>query len=148
MLNKIAGRFKDYAPLFLRLGVGIVFVFHGLQKMFGLFDGPGLEGFGRSLAKLGFEPGTLWAVLVAGSELGGGLLIIFGFLTRYAAAALCCVMAVAIIRGHGLSTFSIEAGGFEYAFVLFMASFSLLLSGGGNCSLDDSKRQKKSKESS
>ena len=43
---------NDTALLLIRLMLGVVFVFHGSQKLFGFFEGPGIEGFAGYLSSL------------------------------------------------------------------------------------------------
>ena len=47
---------REWASLPLRIGLGIVFVAHGLQKTFGLFGGPGIDGFMAMLSGFGIVP--------------------------------------------------------------------------------------------
>src|SRR5918999_954584 len=87
-LGPLYVRLADGAWLLLRLVVGLNLVPHGMQKAFGAFGGPGMEGFAAGLAKGGFPAPTLFAWLVMLTELVGGVLIAIGFLTRPAAFAL------------------------------------------------------------
>ena len=50
------------------------------QKLFGWFGGAGLEGTAGWMESMRLRPGTVWARLAGGSELGGGLLTALGFL--------------------------------------------------------------------
>lgn len=49
-------------PLILRLLVGLLFIGHGAQKLFGLFGGGGIEGTAQSFEKGGLRPGRVNAV--------------------------------------------------------------------------------------
>jgi len=49
---------EKWASLPLRLGLGIIFIGHGAQKAFGIFGGPGIQGFAKMLASLKFSPAT------------------------------------------------------------------------------------------
>ena len=82
------------AGLILRVPVGIVFVAHGAQKLFGWFGGYGLEGTGQWLASIGLEPGYLMALLAGGAEFFGGIALIIGLLTRPAAAVTAFAMLI------------------------------------------------------
>ncbi len=70
----------DAALLVARIVVGIIFMAHGAQKLFGAFGGPGLAGVVQMMGPLGY--------LVAIGEFFGGLGIIVGFLSRFSAASL------------------------------------------------------------
>jgi putative oxidoreductase len=127
---------KRWATIPLRLGLGIMFMAHGLQKAFGLFGGSGIQGFAQMLSGMGFSPAVFWAYVVAYVELLGGLFLIIGFLTRISALLLLITMLVAVIKLHLANGFFMTAGGFEYNFVIIAMCISLLLSGGGQLSIN------------
>ncbi len=122
--------------LALRIPVGIIFAAHGAQKLFGWFGGYGLEGTGQFFASVGLNPGYLMALLAGLVEFFGGLALVLGLLVRPAAAALGFAMLVAIVSVHWSKGFFAAAGGYEYALALFAASLSLLFSGAGRFSVD------------
>lgn len=67
----------------------------------------------------------------------GGLAMVFGFLTQFAAVGLAIIMigaADAKIRGWH-KKFS-EPGGWELDFIIFIANIALLILGAGAISLD------------
>lgn len=60
---------SSWAFLPLRLGIGVVMLGHGAQKLFGWFGGYGLEATGQFFAEsLGLKPGILMALLAGGTE--------------------------------------------------------------------------------
>ena len=61
LVQKITATQAGWAPLALRIPVGIIFAAHGGQKLFGWFGGHGLEGTGQWMASIGLEPGYLMA---------------------------------------------------------------------------------------
>lgn len=127
---------RSWAPLPLRLALGIVFLAHGAQKLFGWFGGGGIEGTGQFFANvIGLTPGPLWATLAGLAEFGGGLLVLIGAYTRVGAALLAVVMLVAIFAVHN-SAFFASNQGMEYPLTLLLASLSLLILGGGRASVD------------
>lgn len=86
------GRVGPAAHAILRLGAGILFIEHGLQKMFGILGGVGAPGqTAPLLSQLGLA-GML--------ELVGGAMIVLGFLTRPVAFVLLCEMVAAFVIGH------------------------------------------------
>ncbi len=135
-INRVLATDNGTAALALRIPVGIIFVAHGAQKLFGWFGGYGLEGTGQFFGSIGLNPGTLMALLAGAAEFFGGLALVFGVLVRPAAAALSFAMLIAIFAVHVGKGFFVDKGGYEYALALFAASVSLLLSGAGRFSVD------------
>lgn len=133
MLNKIFGNASAWGPLFLRLSVGAIFIVHGSQKLFGAFGGSGLNGFAGMLGQMGLKPAIAWAVLVGVVEFLGGIVLVLGIKTRFAALLIGIVMVVAIFGVHLKSGFF----GFEFPLVLLGACISLLLTGGGRASIKE-----------
>ena len=82
-----------FAPLALRLGLGVVFVAYGYSKLTG---GPA-EGFGGMLTGLGVGAPELVAWLVTIAELVGGLMLLAGLATRLVALPLIATMIGAIV---------------------------------------------------
>ncbi|HEY0885159.1 MAG TPA: DoxX family protein [Ramlibacter sp.] len=136
LMQRIASTDAGLAPLALRLPVGIVFIAHGAQKLFGWFGGYGLEGTGQWLGSIGLAPGYLMALLAGGAEFFGGLALVLGLLVRPAAAALAFAMLVAIFSVHIDKGLFMSNNGYEFALVMFAASLSLLFSGAGRASAD------------
>jgi putative oxidoreductase len=123
--------------LLLRLVVGLLFAGHACQKLFAWFGGDGMVKFIGAIEKLGLHPAPLWANLEAWAELLGGLLLVFGWLTPVAAAALIGDMLVATIKVHATKGLWSQKGGFEYNLVLMTILFALGLIGPGIYSLDN-----------
>jgi putative oxidoreductase len=122
---------RDYAPLVLRVVTGLIFAVHGWQKLQG-----GLPQVTGLVASLGFPMPEVFAILLIAAELGGGILLILGLLTRLAAKFTGIVALVALVLVHYPNGFSMSTGGYEYILLLLAASVSLVLSGGGKWSLD------------
>jgi len=100
-----------------------------------MFGGPGINGFSDMLASLGFKPAIFWAYVGAYVELLGGIFIIFGIFTRAAALFILIFMVVAAFKVHLAKGFFIQAGGFEYNFVLICVCIALMLLGPGKFSI-------------
>lgn len=136
MLRRIIATWSTWIPIPLRLGLGIIFVAHGAQKVLGSFNGPGLQKFVSIPPPFAFmKPGWLWMGAAAFSELIGGGLIILGLLTRAGAFLIACTMLAAIVGVHSKAFFASNQG-FEYPMALLAMSLALLLSGGGMASVD------------
>lgn len=127
----------DSALLLLRGAVGFIFILHGLMKVFGVFGGPGIEGFSAMLQSLGFGFAPLWAWVAALAELIGGACLILGLFVRISAALIGIVMIVAIAAVHWPHGFFLANNGFEYPFLILCVCISLILAGGGRLSLNN-----------
>jgi putative oxidoreductase len=125
----------NYGILTLRLGLGAMFFAHGLQLAFGRLGGPGVEGFSKMLSSLGFAPALFWGYLAAYTTLVAGLFLILGIFTRLAAASLFIFIIVAALKVHWAKGFFIQAGGFEYNFIIACVCIALMILGGGSFSL-------------
>jgi putative oxidoreductase len=136
MFRKLISTTPNWYALPVRLALGGIFFAHGLQKVFGSWGGPGLKTFVAFPAPYEFmRPSWLWMGAAAFSELVGGALIVFGLLTRLGAFSLAFVMGVAILGVHWGSFFASQKG-IEYPVALFAMSLALLVSGGGQMSID------------
>ena len=132
---------REWATFILRVVLGTIFMLHGSQKLFGVFAGFGPTGLGAYFAKVGLSPGLFWAWIVIITEFVGGSFLIFGFLTRYAAALLVIEMTVAVFWIHFPVFFwqragRLAPGGFEMAMTLGFIALSLVLSGPSILSVD------------
>lgn len=129
-------RRSDFVLLLLRATIGVVFVAHGAQKLFGAFGGR-LDGVADAMAGYGLEPGMFFAVLSGVAEFGGGLLLLVGLLTPLAGLAIIGVMVVAITVSTGQDGFLVPGGvGYEYNLVLIAIALALVAAGPGRLSLD------------
>lgn len=124
----------EWGLFFIRLMVGIVFIYHGSQKLFGAFGGPGLDGFSGFLETLGVPFPFANAALAGGTEFIGGLALVLGLGVRVMAVPLTITMLVASFLVHG-DAFSIQNHGMEYALTLAFVVAGLGLTGPGRLSL-------------
>lgn len=136
LVQRLLSSRAGWAPLALRLPVGVIFAAHGAQKLFGAFGGHGLSGTGQWMESIGLQPGVLMALLAGGAEFFGGLALLLGLLVRPAAAALTVAMLVAIFAVHIDKGLFMANNGYEFALALLAVSVSLLVSGAGRASLD------------
>lgn len=125
----------DVGLVLIRAVVGLLFVGHGTQKLFGLFGGPGLQGTARFLGSLGYRRSRAMAVVHGVAEAVGGLLFALGLLTPVA-AALIGVMLNAAIVVHARNGLWNQDGGFELPLVLAAAALGVAFVGPGAWSLD------------
>jgi putative oxidoreductase len=126
----------DLGLLLLRLGVGIAFSLHGMQKLFGWFDGAGLGGTSAWFASLGFGDGRSAALLAGSAELLGGLGLALGFATPLSAAAMAGAMTTAALVNRAEHGFWSVDKGWELNGYLIVVAASIAIAGPGAFSLD------------
>lgn len=119
-----------------RLTIGLLFIGHGTQKLFGWFGGGGLEGTGQFFEQVNLRPGKRHAVAAGVAEAGGGLLFASGAATPLAAAAISGAMIMAIKTVHWENGVWSSEGGYEYNLVLLLAVLGLTENGPGEWSVD------------
>lgn len=124
---------SDLSLLALRLMAGSVFVYHGSQKLFGLFGGHGIAGTAGWMESIGVPFPTASVVLAGGAELLGGLALLTGLYARAFSAPLAFTMLVAAFTAH--SGFDATRGGMEYPLVMATIALALGLAGPGRLSL-------------
>jgi putative oxidoreductase len=139
MLDRWFSRVSWFAPVPLRLVIGVVFFMHGSQKLFGAFGGRGIAGAIAAAQSVSFAPAWFWGWALACTEFVGGVLLLLGLLTRYAALALCIPMVVAVFKVHLPNGFFLPRG-FEFALAMLMGLISLLFSGPGGMTLNTGKK--------
>lgn len=124
-------RTAPYGALLLRLAMGIMFLAHGLTKVF-VFTLPGTLHFFHSI---GYPSIVAYLVLLA--ELGGGILLILGFWARWIALALVPEMlGVIAFHFHNGWVFVAKGGGWEYPAFWLVGLVVLLLLGNGAYALE------------
>lgn len=125
----------DLALVIPRVIVGLLFIGHGAQKLFGWFGGHGVDGTAGYFASLGIRPAKVAAWCTGLAELAGGLGLAFGFVTPIAAALITVVMLGAIVFAHWPRVWVTE-GGFEYPLVNLAIAAMFGLNGPGAYALD------------
>lgn len=127
----------DFGLLILRLALGGTLGVHGLQKVFGLFGGPGVNEFARQLGEQGFANQTTLVSWLGGlAEVAGGGLLVLGLFTPSAAATLLSVTAMSVYLTYRNGYFLGAGTGYEYHLVLAAMALGLLFTGPGRISLD------------
>ncbi len=130
-----------WSGLVLRLTLGLVMFPHGAQKLLGWYGGSGFDGTtGFFTQKMGLP--WVIAFLVIIGECFGGLGLLVGLLTRFAAAGFIVIMLGAIATTHLPFGFFMnwsgqqQGEGFEYHLLVIGMSAALLIAGGGKWSAD------------
>jgi len=126
---RILEQFKPLGLLFLRVALGVIFIFHGYPKLFsgtqqmmGFFEHIGLPGY---------------FVFVAGVlEFFGGILLIIGLFTRIASFLLAGEMLVAMWKAHGFFSHPYAVDKYEFPLICCAGAFALATIGAGMISLD------------
>jgi putative oxidoreductase len=127
----------DLALLVVRVVVGLLFMSHGAQKLFGAFGGGGLKGTADMFEAIGLRPGRLHAAGAGGAELVGGALLVLGLLTPVGSALAIAVMVAAILSVHLRNGIWNTNNGYEYNLVMIAVAFALAGVGPGQWSLDN-----------
>ncbi|GAA2059884.1 hypothetical protein GCM10009801_00950 [Streptomyces albiaxialis] len=122
----------DTGLLVLRLVLGVTLAAHGSQKLFGWFDGGGLDGTAQFFESVGYPSGKLMAVVAGLSETLGGLGLALGLLTPLAGAAVVGTMLNVVAVDWEKGFF----GGIEYPLVLAAGAAALALAGPGRWAAD------------
>src|SRR5215210_2239783 len=130
------GGMGNLAALILRAVLGSLLAGHGAQKLFGSFNGPGLEGTSGFMEMMGLRPGRLWAVLAGLSEFGGGVLTVLGLLNPLGPLGIIASMVMATVKAHGGKPIWVTEGGAELPVTNIAAAMALIFSGSGKYSLD------------
>lgn len=140
----------DLALASVRLGLAVVFIFHGGQKLFGLFGGAEAVGLGAGIVELSkhIGPGMAWATAVG--EFTSGVLMLLGLGSRLAAGAIVLIMIGAIASLHWANGFPMinpqvpmtataqafkDGMGYEYEVVLITMALAIGFGGAGKLSL-------------
>lgn len=129
------------ALFLLRVILGVVFFAHGAQKVFGWFGGYGLTGTVDYFKNVVHVPTPL-AYLGPFVEFVGGIALLFGVFTKFAALGIFVMMLVATLKVHLPMGFFLsgkgdgKGQGYEFTLTLAVISLILALLGGGLYSLD------------
>jgi putative oxidoreductase len=122
--------------LALRTAVGGLFVGHGTQKLFGWFDGYGLDSTAQMFGGLGLRPAKAHAVAAGSAETAGGAALLLGAYTPLASSALIATMLTAIRTVHIKNGPWAANQGYEYNLVMIGAALALADAGPGSPSVD------------
>jgi putative oxidoreductase len=122
--------------LLIRLVIGLSFMAHGTQKLFGWFGGHGLKGTGEWFESIGMKPGVRMALMAGLSELVGGALFAAGLLTPLGALLIAGTMVMAIVKVHGPNGYWATQNGYEYNLTLLVVAIGVAIAGPGYYALD------------
>jgi uncharacterized membrane protein YphA (DoxX/SURF4 family) len=125
--------------LLMRVVVGVIMIYYGVQNVFALMGGDGFTSSSQQFADVfGAELYVGQAAMVG--QLAAGVLLVFGLFTRYAATVIGALAFVVAVQGapeslvRTTSTDPLAAVGFPTCLVVM--SLVLIFLGGGLLSLD------------
>ncbi|MHC4380321.1 MAG: DoxX family protein [Planctomycetota bacterium] len=119
----------DCGLLLMRLALAFILIHHGGQKMFGIWGGPGLDGFGGWLGSMGVPMPSVSAFLAASAEFFGGIALLLGIGVRLAAIPASFTLFVGAFMAHTGVTER------EYPLSLAIFLLALVFTGGGSITL-------------
>lgn len=121
----------------LRISLGVMFIAHSLFLKLYVFTLPGTASF---FVSLGLPSWLAYVTFFA--EAIGGLMLVLGIYSRYAALALAPFMLGALFTAHAKNgwLFSAPGGGWEYPAYLFVLCIAQALLGEGAYALRAEKR--------
>lgn len=127
-----AGSYNDYAYTAVRVVLGIIFLFHGYQKV-AIMGMAGVSGF---LGSLGFPMPDVFAYILSYGEVVAGLMLIAGVYTHWAAKFAVIVGIVAWATVHFANGFDARTGGYEYIMLITFTALYVMTKGAGKYSVD------------
>lgn len=133
MIDKV----RPYALLLARIGLGVIFVVHGLQK----FMTMGLAQTTAFFESLGIPLAGVAAPAVAVLEVVGGIALILGAALPVFGTLLVLNMFGAIVFAHASKGFSASEGGYEFVLALAAGTLAIAFSGGGALAVDSLTRR-------
>jgi putative oxidoreductase len=137
--TRTAPRVADVGLLIVRLVLAFLFIYHGSRRLFGWFNGPGLDRSADYFAHSAhLHPGTFFAVLGGLIEFGGGIALALGLFSRLAGLAIFGDMMMAIItvtHSNGLNATGGQAG-WELNLALGVLALVPAFFGSGRFSVD------------
>jgi putative oxidoreductase len=140
-LTEFLQTLSPLAYALLRVAVGLALVPHGLRNTFGFFPNTGvralnLKDLAAQLDQSGYRPGQFWAPAISITQLVGGPLLALGLLTRPVAAVVLAFLLVANLERWRVGKYFWNQLGLEYTLMWTIATFYILVHGGGLYSLD------------
>lgn len=141
MLAPLVRTPNELALFFVRVGLGLVILPHGLQKLFGWFGGKGVAGTIHFFEEALKIP-PFWTVCAIAAETVGAVALIVGFLGRFGAAGVLAVMGVAVYLIHGRQGFFMNwyaqprGKGYEFHILAIAMGLAVLVRGSGAFSID------------
>ena len=132
MANGDNNNIGQWSLALLRIVLGVIFAYHGYLK---LFAPGGFKGTVDFFTLIGIPVPGYSALLVSVAEFFGGLLLIFGLITRWTTLILLFQMLVAFFKVHLKNGFLVSKGGYEFVLLILVALVVVLVNGAGKLSV-------------
>jgi putative oxidoreductase len=142
MLRKLMQTDDDAGMLIVRVFLGLVMFPHGAQKLLGWFGGHGFAATMQGMTSMGLPAVVVLLVILA--ESFGAVGLITGFLGRFCAFGVFCVMVGAIFTVHLHNGFFMnwegtqKGEGYEYHLLAIGMAIAVMIKGSGRASIDRS----------
>lgn len=128
-MEYILGTFRlysDFAPMMLRVVLGLAFISHGYPKLFKTRD-----QIAQWLDSIGVTPGKFWVVVVGVVEFFGGIALVLGAWVELVGVLLAIIMLVAMWKVKWGKMGYIVPGGWELDLIYLAIALSFLFTGAG-----------------
>jgi|TARA_Y100000310_G_scaffold345855_1_gene471473 putative oxidoreductase len=123
----------------LRLFLGILFVYHGFIRIFVIGNLPGSAAY---FAQVGIPLPEISAFVFGVVELGGGLLLLLGILTRWSSSIIILELLIAFFYVHSKNGLLVTNNGFEFILLLMAALLVVVVNGPGHLAVSKSLKNK------
>jgi putative oxidoreductase len=136
-LGSVYAALDPIAYPMLRIMMGLFFVPHGAQGLFGLFGARTIEQQAKAFGRMGeFWGQAHWVYYINGLEFFGGLLLAAGFLTRIVALQFVGFMAMAVFVANAPRGWFWTHGSIEAPLSWGIVCLYILIRGAGSFSID------------
>jgi putative oxidoreductase len=137
-LGGVYEKLMPYMYPLLRAMMGLIFIPHGMQKLFGVFGAFPMQGYVGFFGKfLGPTFGTSgWVYYIGCLEFFGGIALVIGLLTRFVAVQFVAFMAIAALFVNSEVGWFWTKGGTEVSLSWGVVCLFILIMGAGPMSVD------------
>lgn len=122
--------YSDFAPLLLRVTLGLAFIAHGYPKLFKM-----REQTAQWFDAIGITPGKFWVLTVGTIEFFGGIALILGAWVELVGILLAITMLVAMWKVKWGKAGYATSGGWELDLIYLAVALSFLFTGAGAFSI-------------
>lgn len=135
MFEKFTTWAEAYQIMPIRIALGLIFLYQGIQILFGFGGESGLAKTTELMKTWNLTPAHVWAFSFGFVKLVGGLFIILGIFTRTSAFLLSVVIGITIYKLYWPSQYLSVDMQMEYTVLLFAACVAMFLGGNGQISV-------------